>query len=152
MSTTAKIGMLAGAAVMLVALFLVLRPAGGGEQAPPEETPPATTGDGGAETNTRPASPPPPSSRPRAVRVAVTVRNGAVAGGVERASVRQGRDVLLVVTADVRDHVHVHGYDLLADVAPGSPARIRFTADVPGQFEVELEERHLLVAEIAVRP
>ncbi len=36
---------------------------------------------------------------------------------------------MLVVTAEVTDHVHLHGYDLMADVAPGKPARIEFTAD-----------------------
>jgi hypothetical protein len=47
--------------------------------------------------------------------------------------------VLIVVRADISDHVHVHGYDLIADVAPGAPARIRFRANVAGVFEVELE-------------
>ena len=48
--------------------------------------------------------------------------------------------------------MHLHGYDLMADVAPGAPATIRFTADVPGIFEVELEDRGLHIAELEVRP
>ncbi len=37
------------------------------------------------------------------------------------------------------DEVHVHGYDHRAPVAPGAPAEVRFTPDIPGVFEVELE-------------
>ena len=39
---------------------------------------------------------------------------------------RTGR-VVLVVRADVADHVHLHGYDVMRDVAPGKPGRL----DVP---------------------
>ena len=44
----------------------------------------------------------------------------------------------------------MHGYDLLADVAPGAPAEITFVAEIPGQFEVELEGGHTLLAELTV--
>jgi hypothetical protein len=60
--------------------------------------------------------------------------------------------VALVVRSALTDHVHVHGYDLMADVAPGAPATIRFTADAPGRFEIELEESGLQIAELEVRP
>ncbi|MBA2384839.1 MAG: hypothetical protein H0V68_09300 [Actinobacteria bacterium] len=56
------------------------------------------------------------------------------------------------MTSDVADEVHVHGYDVHADVARGQPATIEFTADVPGRFEIELEERGLQIAELEVRP
>jgi hypothetical protein len=55
-----------------------------------------------------------------------------------------------VVRADVEDEVHLHGYDLSADVAPGQAARITFTADVAGEFEVELEELGIPLAELTV--
>jgi heme/copper-type cytochrome/quinol oxidase subunit 2 len=44
----------------------------------------------------------------------------------------------------------VHGYDLKGDVAPGRPAIIEFTANVPGVFEVELEEAGLKLVELQV--
>ncbi|MEJ7583008.1 MAG: hypothetical protein WKF43_02765 [Acidimicrobiales bacterium] len=34
----------------------------------------------------------------------------------------------------------MHGYDLRADVEPGAPRELTSTADIPGVFEVELEE------------
>ena len=54
------------------------------------------------------------------------------------------------VRSDTTDHVHVHGYDLLADVGPGTRGRIRFVANVAGIFEVELEEAGLLLFRLEV--
>jgi hypothetical protein len=44
------------------------------------------------------------------------------------------------VTTDSVDEVHVHGYDFVGIVIPTAPAVLTFTADIPGVFEVELEE------------
>jgi len=71
--------------------------------------------------------------------IEVTVVGGKPQGGVRREQVKTGETLVLRVTADVADEVHLHGYDKSADVAPGKPAEIRFTADIPGVFEVELE-------------
>jgi hypothetical protein len=53
--------------------------------------------------------------------------------------VTQGERVRLIVHADVSDEVHLHGYDLTADVTPQAAARIDFVANAAGRFEVELE-------------
>ena len=62
---------------------------------------------------------------------------------------RQG---VLVVHSDVADEVHLHGYNLAADVAAGGVARIEFVAGVPGRFEAELEQRGVKIAELTVTP
>ena len=108
------------------------------------EPPPATT------TTPAPTTTAPPE--PAFDTVRITVVGGRPQGGVKRATIERGRDVVLVVRSDVSDHVHLHGYDLMADVAPGAPARLRFEADVPGRFEVELEDRGVPIADIQVRP
>jgi hypothetical protein len=46
--------------------------------------------------------------------------------------------------------VHLHGYDLFANVAPGQPARITFRADTAGVFEAELEDLGIAVIELTV--
>lgn len=61
----------------------------------------------------------------------IDVVSGAVSGG-GRLQVSLGSVVRLVVLADVSDEIHVHGYDLFALVAPGQPATLEFTADIPG--------------------
>lgn len=87
---------------------------------------------------------------PIVVRLAVL--GGAPQGGIVRETVRKGDRVVLQVRSDEADEVHLHGYDLSTDVAPGAAARIAFVADVPGRFEVELEESGVQIAELTVRP
>jgi heme/copper-type cytochrome/quinol oxidase subunit 2 len=68
-----------------------------------------------------------------------------------RVRVSRGEKVRIQVEADHAEEVHVHGYDLKKDVAPGRPAVIEFTADAPGVFEVELEEAALRLFELQVQ-
>lgn len=82
--------------------------------------------------------------------VEIVVEGGDVVGGVETISADLGSTAHMIVVADVAEHVHVHGYDLFFDVAPGMPVEIMFTADVPGVFEIELEGSHTLIAELEV--
>jgi hypothetical protein len=142
---------LAGAAI-LVGLFLSLRPDdddGDGDQAarPP---PPATTTTTRTTTTTATTTTRPKPPRPTTIRI--VVRGGRVVGGLRRARLDLGEAAVLVVRADVSDHVHLHGYDIMRDVAPGRPARLRFRATIPGRFEVELEDRRLQIAQLEVRP
>ena len=83
--------------------------------------------------------------------IRVTVVGGVVDGVGDRVTVAAGTAVTIIVEADTTDHVHVHGYDLLADVAPGSPATIEFTADLAGVWEVELEDAGQLLFQLEVR-
>lgn len=84
--------------------------------------------------------------------VRVVVVNGVPSGGIVRETVAKGDRVALVVTSDVADEVHVHGYDVSRDIAAGGTVRIRFKATLPGRFEVELEERGVPIAELTVSP
>ena len=67
-------------------------------------------------------------------------------------TVNKDSPVRIVVTSDVADEVHVHGYDLKADVGPGLPGTVQFQATIPGTFEVELEGLGLLLFELEVKP
>ena len=128
----------AGAIAVAVVLFVLLRPSD-----EDEETEPQTTTTMATASTTAP--------RPVRTRIAIVVRGGHVVGGLRRATVSRGARVELFVTADVSDEVHLHGYDRSRDVAPGTPARLLFTATTPGRFEVELESRQLQIGEITVR-
>jgi hypothetical protein len=150
-----------GVVALAVVLFLVLRPEDTENTSAETPTSGATTesttttetetSETTTETETSETTPetePPPGR----TRVAVAFRNGRVIGGVKRVTVERGDRVVLVVRSDEADHVHLHGYDLLVDVVPGGVARIRFTADLVGRFEIELEDRHLPLAELEVEP
>jgi hypothetical protein len=96
--------------------------------------------------------PPPPPAPPPPARVQIVVRDGQPAGGVRTVTVSKGRRVVLIVTSDVSDHVHLHGYDVMRDVAPGRPARIAFRATIVGTVEAELEDRRVPLARIVTQP
>ena len=73
-------------------------------------------------------------------RIEVQVSGGQVHGDTGRVPVAAGAHVTLVVTSDVADEVHVHGYDVEQELSPGQPAEIVLDATIPGVFEVELHE------------
>ncbi len=92
-----------------------------------------------------------PSAAPIADRIELLVKDGAVVGGVQRFPITRGAPVELVVSSDVADEVHLHGYDRKVDLPAGGTATLSFVADVPGVFEVELEQRKIQIAQLEVR-
>ena len=80
--------------------------------------------------------------------IEVAVEGGEVSGDTQ-ATVATGTDVTIEVTSDADDRIHVHGYDLYGDVSGGS-GTVEFTADIPGVFEVELEETGTRLVELTV--
>jgi len=143
----------AGAIILAVVLFLVLRPDDSDNAAnTTSETEPTTlettTEVTTEQTTTVETTTTTPADQPQ--RVTVRYENGEVVGGLVRADIEEGAEVVLVVHADVEDEVHLHGYDLTAEVAPGQRGRIAFTADEVGEFEVELENLGVPIAELTV--
>ncbi|HSO01233.1 MAG TPA: hypothetical protein VLS46_01800 [Gaiellaceae bacterium] len=141
-----KVALIAASLGLLVSLFLALSP---DDDEPAATTTTAMQATTEATTTTAPATTEP--EEPEVVTIRLEVPADTVAE-VRRLSVQRGREVELVIVSEVSDHLHVHGYDLLADVGPGLPGTIAFTADAPGRFEIELEERGVQLAELEVRP
>ncbi len=148
-----------GGAALLVGLFFALRPdseepaattRAATEPEPGTATtePPTTEETATEETTTEQTT----TAAPEIATLRVRVRGGRPAGGIQRLTVGRGERVRVRVESDVADHVHVHGYDLMRDVAPRSPAQIRFRATLVGRFEIELEDRGTLIAQLEVRP
>ena len=106
------------AAVLLATLTVVACAAG--PAAEPEPAP------GGPTTATTPESTAGPSSTAASAPVAVTtIRVGYAGGritGGGRVAVERGRAVEIVVTSDAADELHLHGYDLSAQVPAGCSA------------------------------
>jgi hypothetical protein len=125
---------LAASVVVLVVLFVLLRPDDETEGASPRPSSPTVTETSSPSDSVSPT----PSEAPQRTVIEVTYRNGAVQGPTSF-TVTQGERVRLLVHADVSDEVHVHGYDLSADVTAQRAARIDFVANAAGRYEVELE-------------
>jgi FtsP/CotA-like multicopper oxidase with cupredoxin domain len=103
------------------------------------------------QTETTPPEPPQPSV------TRIQIQGGEVVGGAPSIEAEQGEPVRIVVAADAPDEIHLHGYDLTREAAPGAPARFNFTADLEGVFEIEshtAEDAGLdpLVARLLVNP
>ena len=82
----------------------------------------------------------PPSPTPTARTIDVTFAGGEVSGVEGRVDVEKGEQLVLRITSDVTEEIHVHGYDLYADLVPGQTAQLAFKADLPGSYEVELHD------------
>jgi FtsP/CotA-like multicopper oxidase with cupredoxin domain len=134
MSRNQRIGLVVGALIVAVVAFIVAQP-GDDDDSPPSSsaTQTQTPADDGAETTTE--TQPEAPAEPPVTRI--SVKGGVIAGDVKSIEVAKGDTVRIVVSSDVEDEIHLHGYDIEKEAAPGKPARFKFKADVEGAFELE---------------
>ena len=134
-----------------IAVLSVLVAACGGDEPRADGEPQASpTPQASESVMEEPSESPEPEPDPEPEFTAeITVANGKI-DGPKVVEVSTGDKVAIAVTSDVADHVHVHGYDKLVDLVPGERAVLRFTANIPGVWEVELEDAHELLFELKV--
>lgn len=139
--------MLARPSVLIVPLALLLTACAAGTE---EEIPPAAA----RTTRSAPTSDPVPTSTlktsgapspsaspsPTVRTIDVAYVGGEVSGTTGREEVKLGEHVVLRITSDVADEVHVHGYDVQQALPADVPVEIPLVADVPGGYEVELHD------------
>jgi FtsP/CotA-like multicopper oxidase with cupredoxin domain len=155
-----RIALVVAALAVAVLAFVIAQPGddedGGGRAATtPPQTDTGAAEDGGATAPAQTEEPPPPPPEPEVTRL--QMRGGSVVGGAQDIEVARGETVRIVVTSDAADEIHLHGYDITRNAAPGQPARFRFRADAEGAFEIESHVaedagRDPLVARLVVEP
>jgi hypothetical protein len=154
------VALIAAGLGLLVSLYFALRPGSDDETTPTTTVVQTTTAAATTEPEVTTATEPEVTTtattttgpaEPDVVQITVSVP-GDKAPTVKHFTIDQDSQVVFVVNSELADEVHLHGYDLSADVAPGAPATIRFKANAPGLFEAELESRSLPIAELEVRP
>lgn len=118
---------------------------------PLETTTSETTGATGTSTTSSEATTTTTDAGPTVTLIEISVTLGTVER-VERFDVPLDGAVRVVVLADVSDEIHLHGYDLHADVIPGREALFEFDATIAGVFEIELEGSGELIGELQVAP
>lgn len=116
---------------------------------PVDTTPPATE-TSSAVSSTTTSAPPTTTSEPTDTPASVVVSEGQV-DGPGRLVVKLGAQVSLSVVSDISDQLHVHGYDILVPITIADN-QLLFTADIPGIFEIELEDAGLEILELVVEP
>ena len=70
----------------------------------------------------------------------ISLHDRRVEGGASTLRVRLGETVLLHWRTDEAVSLHIHGYDIRANLAAGSPRSIRFEAGVAGRFPITAHE------------
>jgi FtsP/CotA-like multicopper oxidase with cupredoxin domain len=70
--------------------------------------------------------------------VDLAIEHGKVNVKDQTIRVGQGDVVELRWSSDVKHILHLHGYDIEAEVRPGSPVTMRFVAFATGRFPVEI--------------
>ena len=134
------------AASAAVVVLLTGCSAGTDEDDPTVVAPPVSSSPASAQPSAR------PSPTATGTVVDVSYAGGEITGVEQRVPVRLGEQVVLRFTSDVVEQIHVHGYDLYADLVPGQPAEISFAADIAGSFEVELHEAGRPIFQLRVAP
>jgi hypothetical protein len=81
----------------------------------------------------------------------VALKDGKVSPKAHRVKVALGSPVRILVSSDVDDEVHVHGYEIEREVAAGQTVTVDFTADQSGVFEVESHKTGLLLLQLQVQ-
>jgi len=82
--------------------------------------------------------------------IEVAVANGAVVIDERRFVVDNGSSVGVIITSDVAEELHVHGYDIRATLIPDETIEFTFIADEPGVYEVELHHAPGFLFEVQV--
>lgn len=84
--------------------------------------------------------------------IQITVEDGWLVNGPEIVTVSQGDDVVISITSDRADELHLHGYDITVPLQANTPATLSFTAKYPGRFGYELHHAHREIGAIEVHP
>jgi FtsP/CotA-like multicopper oxidase with cupredoxin domain len=110
MSRNQRLALVAGAIVVAVVAFVIVQ-------------------SGGSDSNND------KSGGSTVARIALS--GNKVQSGPSTITATKGDTVHIVVTSDKPNTIHLHGYNIERQAAPGKPARFDFKANVEGVFEIE---------------
>lgn len=151
MSRKTRIAFAVIAALLVVAVVVLAQPDDSSDKADDPKAPVSRTAVNEPEpTATAPSAPEP-------APMEIVLRDHEATEGVQTIEVGTGETIRFLVSSDVADEIHFHGYDLEKKVGPGKPARFEVKAKLEGIFEVESHEaehagKEALIAKVVVKP
>jgi hypothetical protein len=155
MTSGSRIAVLAGVIAVAVVGFVIANGSGSNSSSTTSATATATSATGtsnGGAPSTSTTTTPTAANAGSAPVFRIRVSGAKPVGGVQKITVKKGQPVNLVVTSDVADEVHIHGYDFHRTVKAGGTVRFSFPATIDGSFEIELESRKEKIAQLTVQP
>lgn len=154
MNGTQRVLVIVGLVVVAALGFVVLKATDDSSSDNQPSNPSVSSSSSPAASETTPAG----ARRAAPARAAVpavpriVVRDLEPVDGIKELVYRKGDTIRFVVESDQPEEVHLHGYDVSMDVAPGQPARFAVPAKIEGIFEAELEHSGTEIASITVEP
>jgi hypothetical protein len=82
----------------------------------------------------------------------ISIRDGKAVSGSTLLHVHEGDEITLKIVSDRSDELHLHGYDLHADLVPGETTTLAFTATRTGRFGIEMHRSHAELGALEVYP
>jgi hypothetical protein len=150
MSSRARIAIVLGAVVVLVAAFVIAKGGGDDTSSSADTAATATAPAPASGTGTAPATTTAKPTVPAAP--VVTVVDAKPKGGIQRLTFIKGDTIRFLVRSDTADEIHFHGYDVHKDVKAGGTVAFSVPATIEGRFVVELEDHGTQIAEVEVDP
>jgi hypothetical protein len=111
--------------------------------APTTTSPVPTTTSPTATTTPNPSSP---------QRFELIIRRGQLISGPTVIQVHKGDEVIIALTSDANDEVHLHGYDLHVRTRAGETTTLQFIARQTGRFGYELHHAKTELGALEVYP
>ena len=158
LSNLQRLAIVVGAIVVLVVAYVLI--SGGSDDGTKDATQPASTQPAATQstestdTGATDTSPTTTATEPAAAPAPPTVRivDAKPQGGVKKLTFKKGDQIRFRIVSDTADEIHVHGYDLMKDVAKGGSVTFSFKGSIDGRFVVELEGHGEQIAELDVEP
>jgi len=95
----------------------------------------------------------------RVIRKAITVDANGPVGGVAEVSAKAGERIVITVSSTgYSGEIHLHGFDVKREIAPGKPVAFVITGaqtrqpQGQGSFEMELEATSTQIAKLLISP
>lgn len=92
-----------------------------------------------------------PSPTPEVRTIAIKLANGKASPNGTRVNLAKGEKIILDITSDRDDEVHVHGFDKEIEVRAGKRVKVEMVADRTGRYEVESHHPELLIVVLQIR-
>jgi plastocyanin len=132
MNRNQRLGLIVAVVAIAVVAFVIAKPGGDDDKSA------GTQAGGGSQTSGSQTSGDDAEAKPAPPRVTrIAIKGSGVQGGVKTIEVKKGDRVRIVVTVDKPHTLHLHGWDVEKDAAPGKPARFDVKAKNEGEFELE---------------
>lgn len=85
-------------------------------------------------------------------KFSLILKNKKIASESSILQVNQGDQVVMEITSDEDEELHLHGYDLSINLEKYKPAQLTFKANISGRFPYELEKSSTELGTLEVLP